>query len=492
MNLRQTIREIVAVALLSAAAVAVHGYHFGVEDGTSYVPAIKHALDTTLYPGDADFAAALSRFGLFVPMIADSVRVTRMSLEWASLAWHWLSISVLLLACRRLARACYSEAAAQWGAVIAVWGALLLPVAGTGIAITERYLHPRNLALGLVVFGIVAALEHRPMALAWIVAAVAIHPTIGVCGAFHAAMQWWKSPRKGAAQRNVGAIASGALLVYLPMLPRPNPAWRAVIESHRYLFVLRWHWYEWVGVAAPLLLLRLFARVARKDDDRVAEHVARRAAIAGVLGTIGAVVITTVPAFAPVIAAEPMRMLQVVYLLFVMVGGGLIGRHILRGDRVRWVAFVLLFAMVFYAADKMEYPASVHIEWPGAASRNAWIESFEWVRGNTPKNAFFALDPLYTQRRGEDVHGFRAFAERSMMADAVKDHSVAQVDSDLAFAWLQQTEATKEWRHFGAEDFARLTKLFQVDWVVLERDAPAVGSLNCPYQNQQIAVCKLR
>lgn len=79
-----------------------------------------------------------------------------------------------------------------------------------------------------------------------------------------------------------------------------------------------------------------------------------------------------------------------------------------------------------------------------------------------------------------------------MMADAVKDHSVAQVDSDLAFAWLQQTEATKEWRHFGAEDFARLTKLFQVDWVVLERDAPAVGSLNCPYQNQQIAVCKLR
>ena len=240
------------------------------------------------------------------------------------------------------------------------------------------------------------------------------------------------------------------------------------------------------------MLLELFASVARHDGDGVAAHVARRVAIAGFVGTLGGLVITTVPALVPLVPMEPMRVLQVVYLVFVLIGGGLIGRHVLRANRVRWVVFALALAIVFYAADRIEYRASKHVEWPGAVSQNPWIESFKWVRENAPKNALFTLDPLYTQRSGEDVHGFRAFAERSMLADAVKDQSVAQVDSNIAFTWQQQTQATQDWLRFRSEDFARLAKLFQVDWVLLERSAPAVPDLNCPYVNEQIAVCKLR
>ncbi len=490
-NLRKSIRDVGAVLLLSAAAIAVHGYHFGAEDGASYIPAVKHALDPALYPHDADFATALSHFGMFVPMVAASVRVTRMSLEWAALAWHVLSIFVLLLACRKLARMCFSDVAAQWGATIAVWGALLLPVAGTGIAITERYLHPRNLAIGAVVFGIAAALERNPISVAWIVAAVAIHPTIGLCGAFHAAVQWRRPHRKTAATHGAVTMTAALPLILAWILPRPNPAWRALIESRAYLFPLRWHWYEWVGVIAPILLLQLCARVARRDGDCVAAHLAGRAAIAGALGTAGALVITGIPAFLPLVAAEPMRVLQIVYLFFVLIGGGLIGRHLLRKNRIRWTAFILLVAGAFYAADKLEYPASAHIEWPGAASNSAWIEAFNWVRENTPRGAYFAIDPLYTQQAGEDVHGFRAFAERSVTADAVKDRSVAQVDSNLAAAWQQQTSATRDWQRFDPEDFARLGKLFQVDWVLLDRSSSAVARMNCPFINTRIAVCKL-
>jgi len=74
-----------------------------------------------------------------------------------------------------------------------------------------------------------------------------------------------------------------------------------------------------------------------------------------------------------------------------------------------------------------EFPASRHIELPGLAPRNAWVEAFEWVRGNTPRNAFFALDPKYMEKSGDDYHGFRGIAERSMLADDVKDTSVVEV-----------------------------------------------------------------
>jgi len=358
-------------------------------------------------------------------------------------------------------------------------------------------LHPRNLAIGAVVFGLTAALEQRPTAFAWIVAAIAIHPTIGVCGAFHAVMQWWRPPRNNGSVRSEAVSGSAAPILLAPpffasLLPRSTPVWRALIESRRYLFLLRWHWYEWLGVVAPLVLLELFASISRHDSDRVAAHIARRAAIAGFLATVGSVVIMLIPALLPVVAAEPMRAFQIVYLLFVLIGGGLIGKHILRKNRLRWVVFVLFFVAAFYFADRVEYPASEHIEWPGAVSRNPWPEAFEWIRGHAPQYAYFAVDPLYTQKDGEDVHGFRALAVRSVLADDLKDQSVAQVDSELAGPWKQQTDATQAWQKFGVADFERIEKMFGVNWLVLDLRENSAGTLDCPFKNVRIAVCKLR
>jgi hypothetical protein len=502
LKLKKALREFGLLLLLAAAAIAVHGYHFGVQDGATYIASLKHALDPSLYPLDAAFFLPLTRYSIFIPVVSFTARHLRLSPEVVSLLWHACGIFLLLAACRKLSRIAFREARAQWAAVAATCFAMLMPVAGTGIAVTERYLHPRNLALAFIVLGIAAVLEHRIIAIGWLSIGIALHPTIGLLGAFHAAFQWWRAPRNGSpiapATISAGATPSTtAMALLFPLawpsfLPQPNPAWHALIESRRYLFPLRWHWYEWLGIVAPLVLLQVFASISRHDGDEYAAHIARRAALAGTVGVAAAIVVTAIPAFLPLVATEPMRVLQFVYFSLVFIGGGLLGKHLLGDRQVRWAIFIAILGGAFFFADKLEYRSSPHIEWPNSASTNPWITSFRWAEANTPRNALFALDPLYTQLRAEDVHGFRAIAERSMLADAIKDAGVAQVDSDLAFAWQQQTRARQTWGHFAPQDFAKLRAEFHVDWVVIDAANAAASDLDCPYMNPQIAICQLK
>jgi hypothetical protein len=145
---------------------------------------------------------------------------------------------------------------------------------------------------------------------------------------------------------------------------------------------------------------------------------------------------------------------------------------------------------MFYM-ERAEFPASPHIEWPGIASRNPWLEAFTWIKSNTPVGAYFALDPMYNDRPQEDVHGFRAFAERSMMADYVKDSGVALLFPAIAPEWQREVHARDGWQHFTPEDFTRLRRDFGVDWVVIEQSQPSAQKLFCPYQNELLRVCKL-
>ena len=98
------------------------------------------------------------------------------------------------------------------------------------------------------------------------------------------------------------------------------------------------------------------------------------------------------------------------------------------------VAFATVFAVVrvlerrylqaalfLILAQRTLFPASAHLEWPGAFPQNRWAQSFLWIRENTPVDAIFALDPSHKNIPGEDTEGFRALAQRSMLADPAVD-----------------------------------------------------------------------
>ena len=122
-------------------------------------------------------------------------------------------------------------------------------------------------------------------------------------------------------------------------------------------------------------------------------------------------------------------------------------------------------------------------------SSNQWLQAFDWIKHNTPEDAYFALDPNYMAAPGEDYHSFRALAERSMLSDAIKDTSVVTKVPELGPIWHEQQLAMAGWAHFQLGDFERLRAQFGVNWVVVSYPLP--GGLTCPWHNGSISVCRI-
>jgi hypothetical protein len=186
---------------------------------------------------------------------------------------------------------------------------------------------------------------------------------------------------------------------------------------------------------------------------------------------------------------QPMRYLHLLYFLFVLVAGGLLGKYFLKRSILRWAAFLLLTNGAMFAAQRTEFAASPHLELPGRKPANEWLQAFSWVRGNTPVDAYFALDPHYMEAPGEDYHGFRALAERSQLADAVKDAAVVTLVPELGPVWARQVKAQEGWQDFTLADFESLKRKFGVNWVVVQYPEPK--GLDCQWHGRTLSVCRI-
>jgi hypothetical protein len=184
-----------------------------------------------------------------------------------------------------------------------------------------------------------------------------------------------------------------------------------------------------------------------------------------------------------------MRSLHLLYILLFVFAGGFLADSALRNHVWRWAALFVPLCAGMWFAQRQIFPATPHLEWPGAAPRNPWAEAFVWISQHTPKDAYFALDPNYMALPGEDQHGFRAIAERSRLADKVKDSGAVTMFPALAENWSKQVHELDAWKNFKASDFRPLKTDFGVDWVVLQN--PGGSGLNCPFRNQSVLVCRI-
>ena len=125
------------LAMVALAALAVHGYHPTVEDAEIYLPAIKRALNPSLYPHNDVFFMSHARMTLFPKLIAASVHLSHVRLDWALLLWQWFAIFLLLLGCWHLGRLAFPGRLERWGGVLLTASLLTLPVAGTALWYTN-------------------------------------------------------------------------------------------------------------------------------------------------------------------------------------------------------------------------------------------------------------------------------------------------------------------------------------------------------------------
>ena len=473
---------------LTALAIAIHGYHLGADDAAIYIPAIKRAADPSLYPfGDAFFLSH-AHLSLFPNLIGGSARLAHLPVDTVILAWHAFGIFLLLTAAWQFLGLCFRNSHARWCGVALLAATLSVPVAGTALAIMDPYLTARSLSTPATLFAVTAWFGGRRLhALFWLAAAAAVHPQMAAYGAAlfacdalvrYSVRLRWREPAWGMA---------AALPFALDFAPVSGPA-RACLLSRAFFFVSTWTWYEWLGVFAPLLLLAWWRRSAPRNTLPAFTGIAGALLPFGVLSTAIALVFDLFLRLESYARLQPMRSFHLLYVIFFLLLGGVVGEYALRARPLRWALLFVPIACGMLLVDRAAYPASSHLEWPGAAGRNSWLSAFLWVRTHTPKNAVFALDPAYMSARGEDAHGFRAVAERSVLADAVKDSGAVSLFPRLAAEWSREVAATQGLNSFTLSDYRTLATRYPVTWILTDH-VPA--GLTCPYDDGTLAVCRL-
>ncbi len=492
------LREFWPVLLFTVLGFLVMGYHPGAEDDGVYLTAVKADLNPHLFPHDAPFFQLQMRNSTFDTGMALFVRHTGTPLGWAELLGQLTSIFLVLWACRSIAGRLFSETAARWAAVAMVATMQTLPVAGTALFVMDQYLHPRNLATALILIGVSRILAGRSwQALPLVALAVLLHPLMGVFGiSFCAVLTLTLSEpvRVQLRQLRTRLVAAGATsaAAFLPLgwiFEPPTPTWLEALHSRHWFRVYEWKWYEWVGALAPLALFWLVARVARKRGETNLAPFATAVFIYGVFQQAVAMVLLGPRALIVFSALEPMRYLQLVYVFMALVGGAYLGRYVLQARVGRWAIFLIVSSGGMCLAQRQLFPAGEHIEFPFTPPANAWLQAFDWIKHNTPEDAYFALDPHYLAAPGEDYHSFRALAERSQLADAIKDTAVITKVPELGPEWKRELDAQAGWTHFQLAEFERLKSEFGADWVLIAYPAP-VG-LVCRWHNATLTVCQI-
>jgi hypothetical protein len=512
------------VTALTPLAVAVHGYHPYAEDGGVYLPEIKRLLQPELYPRGSEFVVGHLRFSIFAPVMAELVRSSHLRLEMVLLLVHLATFWTTLFTAWMLAARCYKSREARWGAValLAVW--ITLPVAGTSLMLMDPYVTARSFSTPFALLALVGALEFllprdgigfAPGGTEWsatrsrglalcigaLAGAVAMHPLMGTYAlgcvmVLGCAMSPSRQVRMWGTLGLCCAAVAVAGAAQMSAVPE-SKAYVGVVLSRYYWFLGEWHWYELMGLVAPLAILALVAAgrgFGAAEDDAARVGLARMAVVSGVTAvTVAALFAREGLATHFVARLQPLRIFQLIYVVMILVVGAALGQRVLQRSAVRWVVALSLLAGVMVFAERQTYPGSARVELPGAmrwnGPENPWEQAFVWISRNTPRDALFAVDAHYITRQGEDAQVFRAIAERSVLPDYSKDGGVVSNKPALTGEWMRGLTAQS--RLSTENDAARIEALrpLGVGWVVLDRGAET--GFRCGYANGVVKVCRM-
>ena len=470
------------------------GYHPGLEDDGVYLAAVESRLHPALFPHDAAFFRLQLQATVFDAWMAGLVRCTHLPVAWIELLVQLASVFLMLFACWQIARLIFKEAHAHWAGVAMVGAMLTLPVAGTALTLADQYLQPRNIATAMILLAVWRILAGRRWeSLPLLALAFVSHPLMAALGiSFCVFLAASLSDRLHTWVRTVRQRWQGSAAALVPLgwiFEPPSAVWRKALDTRTYYYLYKWTWYEWLGALAPLFLFWLLWRFATRRGETQLARFALAVFAYGVFQQAVAMILQGIPALVRTTPWQPMRYLHLVYFFLCLMAGCLLGRHLLKARVWLWALYLLLINGGMYCAQQQMFAASAHLELPGMQPANPWLQAFAWVRGHTPQDAYFALDPYYLAAPGEDYHSFRALAQRSQLADAIKDAAVVTQVPELGPAWDRQVEAQKGWSHFRRADFERLRHEFGVDWVLVAYPPPA--GLDCRWHNSTITACRV-
>jgi len=131
------LRLLMLLLVIVAASVAIHGYHYGIEDEAIYLPAIKAHLNPALYPHDAIFFQPQTRPTLFDDLVAASARVLRAPVDCTVFACYLGTLLAFYAGLWAMASRLFPGLRGRMGGVLLTAALLTMPVAGTSSGIAN-------------------------------------------------------------------------------------------------------------------------------------------------------------------------------------------------------------------------------------------------------------------------------------------------------------------------------------------------------------------
>jgi len=477
------------LGILSLCVFLLHGYHPYGEDGSIYVAEIEKQINGSLFHADASFIGAHASFSVFSSWMAKLVYVLHVPLPYLLLAVYLLSIAGFLLASYLLASRIFHSPSAWWGATLFAACCFTMPAAGTSQLLMDPYLTARSISTPLSLFAILGCLDRSwKRAALFSVLTIAVHPLTGIyLIGYLVIFALLDRQRTGAA---IGVCAAGfALCVLIKFIDLRVPVsgvYREAVLSRNYYFLSRWHWYEIIGLIAPLILMALASRM--RTPSSLARTLCAACVLIGSTSLLASLCLVHANHPDLLMRLQVLKSFQMIYALGVILLGGFVFSSV--WSRGRWIAVLLLLiaGAAMLVGDLQSYPASAHIEWPTGSSANPSEQAFYWIRSNTPPGAIFAAAPEIFHQPGGDSLGFRAISERSILTDT-KDEGLASLFPDIAPEWSRRASAELGLNQESDQERVQRLHDYGVNWVLLP--AGSRTSFPCPYRNAAIAVCKL-
>lgn len=472
-----------ACAFALAATANSGGYRYGASDQAFYIPAVRQAMDGTLFPRDGWLLAAQGRVILWDGLAATVASVSNLPLPWVFFIFYLGGLAALYAGGLLIARA---VGMSRWAAVAFI--ALLTlrhRIAKTGVNTLEGYLHPRMIAFALGLMAVAAFLRRRPAwAAAALVAACALHPTTGVWfgmmlgAAAFVAWPRWRGPLGAiaviGAAATVWAIAAGPLTARAVVMDAP---WLAAIEGKDYLFPHEWPAYAWLFNFLPVAIVA-FALLRMRDLPQEL-----RGLLAGAL-VLAAFFLLTLPFVAMRYAlAVQMQIPRVFWLVeavaFIVIAKSLSARWALAPKAA--ALFLVLLSVVRGASvvigEKDGRLMSVDLP------AGDWTNAMLWLRAQ-PAGVHVLADPDHAWMYGSSV---RVAAERDVFHEDIKDAALAMYDRDVAMRVVERRALAGGLGDKGVDELRALAARYQLDYLVSDQQL----SLPVAYENATFRIYRL-
>ena len=472
-----------ALAFFILATANSGGYRYGASDQAFYIPAIRKAMDPSLFPRDAPLLDAQGHVILWDGVVAGITAATGLPLPWVFFLLYGAGLVALYTGVVLLARA------ARLGTpgTIALLAMMTLRhrIAKTGVNTLEGYLHPRMIAFAFGVLATAAFVRKRP---AWagvsLVAAAVVHPTTAVWFAMligvAALVAWprWRMPLGvlaiAGAAATIWAIAAGPLAARAVVM---DSAWLSAIASKDYLFPHRWPAYAWISNLLPAVI----AAVALWRTRQLSPEM--RGLLAGALA-LTAFFLATLPFVAMRYAlAVQMQIPRVFWLVelvvLLVIARGISGAHatIFFGRRPLDFTYREALAVLFVVLSIARGGTVLFGEKDGRLvsidlPSGDWMDAMAWLRSR-PERAHVLADPEHAWRYESSV---RVAAERDVFHEDVKDAAIAMYDRDVALRVVERRALTSDFPARPLADLQALARTYGLDYLVSDEryDLPVV------------------